>query len=79
MKRLLFTYFAIGSTGTLWAWGDSQWGTTSGQYESAESGASYESAHKIMENAVFVTSGQFAAMAIDDSGTLWGWGSGVSC
>lgn len=67
--------FVITEDGVLWACGNGQWGTNRGAYGSPEEALSFAAPNKIMEGAVYVTAGQFAAMAIDQRGVLWGWGS----
>lgn len=66
-----YTYYAIDSTGTLWAWGDSfHGGITTGKAL-----VDWDEAVAEAENAVWTQGGFAVGLAIDREGVLWGWGS----
>lgn len=66
-------YYYIDQQHTLWGWGDNQFGTLAGAYGYQEE-ISMQNPNKLMEHVIYVTAGQYAAMAIDENGDLWGWG-----
>jgi len=65
-----YTYYAIDSDGTLWAWGDSFHGGITAESDPVD----WENAVPEVENAAYA-SGSFAVgLAVDREGVLWGWG-----
>lgn len=66
-----YTFYAIDSTGALWAWGDSFHGGITADKDLAD----WEDAVAEMENAVWTQGGFSVGLAIDREGVLWGWGS----
>lgn len=66
-----YTYYAIDSTGTLWAWGDSFHGGIS----TGKALVDWDEAVAEAENAVWTQGGFAVGLAIDREGVLWGWGS----
>ena len=66
-----YTYYAIDSAGTLWAWGDSFHGGITAERDPVD----WEDAAAEMKNAVWTRGGFAVGLAIDREGVLWGWGS----
>lgn len=64
-----FINYAIGKDNVLYAWGE--------EYHSPDGRqtTSWEDAYPLLKNAAAVAAGWNGAMAIDMSGTLWGWGN----
>lgn len=64
-----FINYAIGKDNVLYAWGE--------EYHSPDGRqpTSWEDAYPLLKNAAAVAVGWNGAMAIDMSGTLWGWGN----
>ena len=61
------TYYmmAIKTDGSLWAWGNNQYG---------QFGDEKNSPAKIMDKVAFISAGARYAMAIKTDGSLWSWG-----
>lgn len=66
-----YTYYAIDSARTLWAWGDSFHGGITANEDPVD----WEDAVAEVENAVWTQGGFAVGLAIDREGVLWGWGS----
>lgn len=64
---------ALKRDGSVWWWGDIR--TTSAKNINDTEALSYEEPKKMLDNAIYVTSGSFGAAAIKEDGTLWTWGN----
>ena len=66
-----YTYYAIRADGALLAWGNSFHGAVG---PADQDPLPWEEANVLLEDARYVDAGFVMAAAIDEEGTLWGWG-----
>lgn len=66
-----YTFYAIDSTGILWAWGDSFHGGITAERDPVD----WEDAAAEMQNAVWTRGGFAVGLGIGQEGVLLGWGS----
>ncbi|MDR2045279.1 MAG: hypothetical protein LBQ15_13195 [Clostridium sp.] len=64
---------ALQKDGSVWWWGEFK--TTSSKSGKADEKMSHAQPVKMMDGAVYVTSGAFSAGAIKEDGSLWTWGN----
>ncbi len=64
---------ALKKDGSVWWWGEVR--TTSAKNIEDTVGVRYAKPEKMLENAIYVTCGDFCAAAIKEDGTLWTWGN----
>ena len=64
---------ALKTDGSVWWWGEIR--TTSAKNIEDTKGVSYAKPEKMIDNAIYVTCGDFCVAAIKEDGTLWTWGN----
>ena len=64
---------ALKNDGSVWWWGEII--TTSAKNIKDTEGVSYTKPEKMLEDAIYVTCGNFSIAAIKEDGTLWTWGN----
>lgn len=64
---------ALKKDGSVWWWGEIR--TTSAKNVEDTKGVSYAKPEKMLDDAIYVTCGNFCAAAIKENGTLWTWGN----
>ena len=64
---------ALKNDGSVWWWGEIR--TTSAKNTKDTKGVSYTEPEKMLDDAIYVTCGNFSIAAIKEDGTLWTWGN----
>ena len=64
---------ALKNDGSVWWWGEIT--TTSAKNIEDTKGVSYTEPEKMLDDAIYVTCGDFCIAAIKEDGTLWTWGN----
>lgn len=64
---------ALKNDGSVWWWGEIR--TTSAKSVKDTKGVSYTKPEKMLDDAIYVTCGDFSIAAIKKDGTLWTWGN----
>lgn len=64
---------ALKDDGSVWWWGEIR--TTSAKNVEDTEGVSYTKPEKMLDDAIYVTCGDFCIAAIKEDGTLWTWGN----